>query len=364
MEYRGNILVVDDEVGPRESIRMIMKPYHEIQTAKSGAEALQKITDESFDLVTLDLNMPDMHGVEVLKRIKEKKQEIEVVIITGYGSLETAQQAIRYGAFDYITKPFNIKEFISVVNKAICKKRLQDRVGTVISDLKSKGITDWSVIMNQGEPDPQGGTVPLGEAWSNCKNLSLLDFIKVLSRTLEAKNSNMHHHSERVNHYSMVVAEAMGLSEKEQEVLTISAFLHDIGKVGISNEILNKRGKLNPEEWTEIKEHPRRGVEILKPLCLPQEVLEIILHHHESFDGQGYPDGLKGEEIPLCARIIQIIDSYDAMISNRPYRKALSLDWVIQEIQSCAGAQFDPRIVKVFVDILTRQESLNLVGSS
>ncbi len=364
MECRGNILVVDDEIGPRESIRMIMKPYHDIKTAQCGEEALQKISNESFDLVTLDLNMPDMHGIEVLKRIKEKKQDIEVVIITGYGALETAQQAIRYGAFDYITKPFNVKEFISVVDKAIRKKWLQERIGRVIADLESKGIKGRMNIMHEGGAGLQGMTTPLGDALSNYKDLSLMDFIKVLSRTLEAKNSNMHHHSERVNHYSMVVARAMGLSEKEQEYLTIAAFLHDIGKVGISNEILNKAGALTQEEWVEIREHPRRGVDILGPLCLPQEVLLIILHHHESFSGHGYPDGLKGEEIPLCAKIIRIIDSYDAMISNRPYRKALSLDWVIQELRSCAGTHFDPMIVEIFVDILTRHESFDLVGSS
>ncbi|MEK6776876.1 MAG: HD domain-containing phosphohydrolase [bacterium] len=363
MECRGNILVVDDEIGPRESIRMIMKPYHDIKTAQSGEEALQKMLTESFDLVTLDLNMPDMHGIEVLKRIKEKSRDVEVVIITGYGSLETAQQAIRYGAFDYITKPFNIVDFVSVVNKAIHKLRLRVRMGQVIADLQDKDMTGRMNIM-QGGGSPKGLAAPLGDAWSNDKDLSLMDFIKVLSSTLEAKNSNMHHHSERVDHYSMVIARAMDLSEKEQEYLTIAAFLHDIGKVGISNEILNKAGALTQDEWAEIRKHPRSGVDILKPLCLPQEVLHIILHHHESFDGKGYPDGLRGEEIPLSARIIRIIDSYDAMISNRPYRQALSLDWVIRELRSCAGTQFDPRIVEIFVDILTRQESCNLVGSS
>lgn len=353
MECRGNVLVVDDEMGPRESIRMIMKERHHIVTAENGKEALRCISRERFDLVTLDLNMPDMHGIEVLRRIREWDEDVQVVIVTGYGTLSTAQQAIRNGAFDYITKPFNMSEILSVSNKAIRKKRLQEKVRRVISDLQSRREETKG---GDGECLAEGFSAPVQQAFFAYSDLSLVDFIEVLSRTLEEKNPNMHHHSLRVNHYSRVVAEAMGLSAEEQEHLRIAAFLHDIGKVGISNDILNKQGGLTEAEWEEIKEHPRRGIKVVQPLSLPQDVLSIILYHHECFDGGGYPDGLKGEEIPLCARIIQIVDSYDAMISNRPYRKARSQDWVIRELRSCAGTQFDPRITEIFLDILTRRK--------
>lgn len=355
MECKGNVLVVDDEIGPLESIRMIMKPYYNIVTADSGKAALQWIAKESFDLVTLDLNMSDMHGIEVLKRIKEQDEDVQVVIVTGNGTLSTAQQSIRHGAFDYLTKPFNIPEMLSVASKAIRKKRLQENMRGVIADLQNK--------FEAGETGGKEGlyfakslTAPLGKTFSLYQDLNLIDFIEVLSRTLEEKNATMHHHSKRVDHYSRVVAETMGLSDEDQEHLRIASFLHDIGKVGISNDILNKDGALTALEWKEIKDHPHRGVEIVKPLSLPQEVLSIILHHHESFQGGGYPSGIKGSEIPLCARIIRIADSYDAMISNRPYREARNLEWVMNEFRQCAGSHFDPEITDVFVKILSSQK--------
>jgi putative nucleotidyltransferase with HDIG domain len=280
---------------------------------------------------------------------------VEVVIITGFGTLSTAQQALRYGAFDYITKPFNIGEMVSIANKAIQKKRLQAELKRVISDLHRT----WAGGQAQGsrtEIVDARWTGPVKEAISRYREMSLIDFIKVLSRTLEEKNSYMYLHSERVDHFSRVLAEALGLPERDQEYLRIAAFLHDIGKVGISNDILNKKGFLSQSEWKEIQKHPRRGVEIVEPLGLPQEVLSIILHHHESFDGRGYPDRLKGEDIPLCSRIIRIVDSYDAMISDRPYRQARASSWTIKELTGYSGSQFDPQIVQVFVDILGRQE--------
>ncbi len=339
MEQRGNILVVDDEIGPRESMRMIMNSFHRTVTAENGREALQLISEESFDLVTLDLNMPDMNGIEVLQRIKEEQEDVEVVIVTGYGALASAQQAIRYGAFDYITKPYDISEMVSVANKAVSKKRLHENMRQKMADL-----------------DCRSDLAQIQDAFSLYQDIGLMDFIEVLSRTLEEKNPAMYQHSERVNQYCMVIAEAMNLPERDQENLRIASHLHDIGKVGISNQILNKGGSLTDAEWVEMREHPCRGVELVKPLCLPREVLSIIFHHHESFDGSGYPGGLKGKEVPVGARIIRIIDSYDAMTSNRPYRKAQSFDWVIEELLHCSGSQFDPEIVEVFVNILTQQE--------
>jgi putative two-component system response regulator len=353
----GNILIVDDEIGPIESMRMILKPYHHIDTANSGKTALQLMAKHSFDVITLDLDMKDMHGMDVLKKIKEGHEEVEVVIVTGYGTLTTAQQAIRYGVYDYITKPFNVSEIIEVINNAVRKKLLQLNLRNFVTDLLRNTKTEK---LQRGVAEILEGGVPvsLQDAFLFYRDLSLMDFIKVLSKILEEKSPSMHYHSVRVDRFSRVIAEEMGLSKKERDYLTIAAFLHDIGKVGINNSTLNKAGKLSDHEWEEMREHPTRGVELVRPLCLPEEILSIILHHHESYDGGGYPLGLKGDEIPLCARIIRIIDSYDAMISNRPYRKALPLEWVIQELQDCAGSDFDPDIVGIFIRSLQNQEGL------
>ncbi len=321
MNGRGTLLIVDDEIGPVESMRMILKPYHHVDTIDSGKKALQMLSHKPYDVVILDLNMPDMHGIDVLKQIREEYDGVEVIIVTGYGTLSTAQQSLRFGAYDYLTKPFNVSEIIEVTQSAVRKKRLQQNMRNIIAEFLRKtksGEIEEEVaeILECGVPlSPQ-------DAFAFYRDFSLMDFIKVLSRILEEKSPSMHYHSVRVDRFSRVIAEEMGLSKKERDYLTIAAFLHDIGKVGINNSTLNKAGELSEHEWAEMREHPCRGVELVKPLCLPQEVLSIILHHHESYDGKGYPHGLTGKEIPLCARIIRIIDSYDAMISNRPYRKA------------------------------------------
>ncbi len=349
MAGRGEILIVDDELGPRESLRMVMKPYYGIDMAASGSEALARIHEKTYDLVTLDLTMPDMHGIELLQRIKEEQEGAEVVIVTGYGTLATAQKAIRHGAFDYLTKPFDASEIMRVAQRALRRKRLRDTVQVTLTNLLYRSDSGEDVMKYL----PHGMTLPMRETMSLFRELNLIEFIRVLSRILEEKSPDMHHHSERVNRFCQVLAEPMGLSPEEQERLRIAAFLHDIGKIGISSEILNKAGVLTDADWQVVREHPRRGVELVEPLCLPEETLRIILHHHESYDGRGYPDGLKGDEIPFCARLLKIIDSYDAMISDRPYRKARSLEWVMQELQSCAGTEFDPDMVALFADAVT-----------
>ncbi|MDX1764966.1 MAG: response regulator [bacterium] len=368
MSIRGNVLIVDDEIGPLESLRIVMKPHHAVETAVSGQEALQLIATRPFDVVTLDLNMPDINGIEVLKRIKEEDESLEVVIVTGYGTLSTAQQAIRYGAFDYITKPFEVAEIVEVTENAVRKKRLGESMRSVVSGLlahsrrKETGLTPEGRV-GAGEPVmnmSEGTTFPLRDIFALYRELSLVDFVKVLSRILEEKNLHMHQHSERVDLYAMMVAAHLDLPEADRENLRIAAFLHDIGKVGISNDIINKKGPLNEPEWAEVRDHPRRGIQLVEPLSLPHSVLSIILHHHESFDGTGYPKGLRGSDIPMGARIIRVVDSYDAMTSNRPYRKARSDPWVMDEFARCCGTDFDPKIVEVFTEILGRHERLIL----
>ncbi len=358
MSDRGMFLIVDDEIGPVESMRMVLKPHHHVDTADSGEKALRMLSQKEYDVVTLDLNMPDMNGIDVLKKIKEDHEGVEVIIVTGYGTLTTAQQALRYHVFDYITKPFNVSDLIAVADGAVKKKHSRQERHRRLSELSGTSLAED--LRRKREVRIEGGGVFPQNTFSY-HDLSLMDFIQVLSRILEEKSPSMHYHSMRVDRFARVIAEEIGLPRQERDYLTIAAFLHDIGKVGINNSTLNKAGALSCQEWEEMREHPSRGVELVRPLCLPDEVLSIILHHHESFDGKGYPHGLKGNEIPLCARIIRIIDSYDAMISNRPYRKARPLAWVVQELRDCAGTQFDPEIVEIFINCLQHQLELQPV---
>jgi putative nucleotidyltransferase with HDIG domain len=183
-----------------------------------------------------------------------------------------------------------------------------------------------------------------------------LEFLKVLACTLECKDQYTHGHSGRVTYYCMLIAERIKMSDEEKDQLQLASFLHDIGKLGVSNNLVDKEDRLDEREWTLIKEHPERGVSLIEPLNIPGEILDIIRHHHERYDGLGYPYGLAGQEIPLGARIVTMADAYDAMSSDRPYRKALSTEAIREEILRCSGAHFDPDLVKVFLQVLDEED--------
>ncbi len=362
MENQGSILVVDDEVGPRESLRMILKPIYDVYTATNGQEALQFISREKIDLVTLDLKMPGISGIDVLKEIKKLHADIEVVIVTGYGTLTNAVEAIRYGAVDFISKPFNVAEIISIVSKSVERRNFNLKIKDLIHKIKglrvSGGNGQREALANLGASMDWVPELELGrelkESLLDLENFRMqkvsvnyLDFLKVLIYILESKEPYTSGHSERVSLYSGIIAQDLLLTPQEMEDLQIATLLHDIGKIGLSNRLLRKNG-LTQDDCLEIRQHPVKGVHLIEPLAFSPSITSAIRHHHEWWNGSGYPDGLSGEEIPLLARIISLADSYDAMASDRPYRQGLSLKKVEAEIAKNAGIQFDPNIVSSF----------------
>jgi len=362
MENQGSILVVDDEVGPRESLRMILKPTYDVHTATNGQEALQFISREKIDLVTLDLKMPGISGIDVLKEIKKLHADIEVVIVTGYGTLTNAVEAIRYGAVDFISKPFNVAEIISIVSKSVERRNFNLKIKDLIHKIKglrvSGGNGQQEALANLGASMDWVPELELGrelkESLLDLENFRMqkvsvnyLDFLKVLIYILESKEPYTSGHSERVSLYSGIIAQDLLLTPQEMEDLQIATLLHDIGKIGLSNRLLRKNG-LTQEDGLDIRQHPVKGVHLIEPLAFSPSITSAIRHHHEWWNGSGYPDGLSGEEIPLLARIISLADSYDAMASDRPYRQGLSLKKVEGEIAKNAGIQFDPNIVSSF----------------
>ncbi len=353
MEVKANILIVDDELGPRESLRMILKPYYQVFLAAEGKTALETIYNHPIHLVTLDLKMPGMNGIEMLKAIKRHDPKIEVIIVTGYGTMKSAVEAIRYGVLDYISKPFNVLEILLAIEKGLGRRRLGAYFQEKISSLKGHYDLEesWPGILSEADARIFQGMDP--GVFNGGK---YLEFLKVLACTLECKDEYTHGHSGRVTCYSNFVADRIQMSDKEKDLLQMSAFLHDIGKLGVSNSLVGKEGKLNDQEWMVIQEHPEKGVSLLEPLNVPREILDIIRHHHERYDGQGYPYGLAGDNIPLGARIVTIADAYDAMSSDRPYRNALTVRDITEEMERCSGAHFDPDLVKVFVRILQEEE--------
>lgn len=363
MTRQGTILIIDDEIGPRESLRMILKPLYQVYQASNGWEALELIQTKDVDLVTLDLKMPGISGIEVLKEIKKIKNDVEVVIVTGYGTLSNAIEAIRYGAVDFITKPFNVAEIISVVSKSFERRSLNLKIKNLIKKIKNINM----LVGEQGDAlSKLGASVGLSSGmneiqrelkeslqnfdnWKSHKiTVNYSDFLKVLIYILESKEPYTSGHSERVSFYADVIAQEMQLSPEEKENLQIATLLHDIGKIGVSNHILEKTN-LEESETFDLKQHPLKAVQLIEPLAFPPMVISAIRHHHERWDGKGYPDGLTGENIPLLARIISLADSYDAMTTDRPYREGLSTKKVYEELEKNAGSQFDPQIVSLFL---------------
>jgi cyclic di-GMP phosphodiesterase len=358
-----NILIVDDEIGPRESLRMILKPNYNVYAVENGYAAIQMIQQTEMDVLTLDLKMPGMSGIDTLKEIRVIDPDVMIIIITGYGTLKSAIEAIRYGVFDYIPKPFNVPEILSIIDKSIQRRKLNLKVkevlGTCFNQHLPKEPAADSAIPLQKEIK---GIIDFKWDEANFSdNQNCLEFAKVLAYTLEEKDPYTSGHSERVCYYSDFISKRLSFLPKERNELQIASYLHDIGKIGISNRFINKKGTLTPTDWAIIKQHTKKSIELLIPLNLSQNILAYIQHHHERYDGAGYPDGLTGEQIPLGARIIAISDSYDSMTSDRPYRKPLSNGDAKNELVKNAGKQFDPNLVSVFLDVLKEMEEVFLV---
>jgi response regulator RpfG family c-di-GMP phosphodiesterase len=359
----SNILIVDDEIGPRESLRMVLKPNYNVYTVENGYAAIQMIQQVEMDVLTLDLKMPGMNGIETLKEIRMISPDVMVIIITGYGTLKTAIEAIRYGVFDYIPKPFNVPEILSIIDKSIQRRKLNLKVKEVLGNCFNQQLLK-DPVANVDSLLQEENKVATNYKWDDINlsdTQSCLEFAKVLAYTLEEKDPYTSGHSERVCYYSDFISKRLSLSPKERSELQIASYLHDIGKIGISNRFINKKGTLSSTDWAVIKQHTRKSIELLVPLNLSSNIISYIQHHHERYDGTGYPDGLAGEKIPLGARIIAISDSYDSMTSDRPYRKPLTNGDAKSELLKNAGKQFDPNLVALFLDVLKEMEEVFLV---
>lgn len=333
MDNRESILVIDDELAPRESIRMVLKDQYCVATAPGAYEGLNIMEENPFDLVVMDIKMPKMDGITALQEIKKKHPDTEVILLTAFASLETARDAIRFGAFDYLIKPFDKDDVLVVVKKGLEKRRAN-------TGLKM----ERDILLDRAS---------YLEEQVNMARSNILNFyegtINALILTIDAKDHYTHNHSKRVAQLSASLASAFGVPEKTVKEIHNAASIHDIGKIGIEEGILNKNGHLTFDEYTEMKKHPSIGARIIQSVPFLEDAIPVILHHHERYDGTGYPDGIEGEQIPLSARIVMVADAIDAMMSCRPYRDALTIQNVMSELRDNAGTQFDPEIVDLIV---------------
>ncbi|ACA59211.1 response regulator receiver modulated metal dependent phosphohydrolase [Candidatus Desulforudis audaxviator MP104C] len=335
MAKPSRILVVDDELGPREALRLILQDHYEISTAQNGHQALDYLSKNEFDLVILDIRMPDVNGIDLLAEVKKKVPETEVVMITAYASVDTAASALRLGALDYLIKPFDRKAVMEVVEKGLSRRAESRKIRSRLDELQLANKT----LRREIE-----------KAFVNIQR-HYLETVRSLVAAIDAKDSYTKSHQERVVMFAMLLGAELGLSAGEIDVLRQAAVLHDIGKIGVPEQILRKPEHLISEEFDIIRQHPVIGAEIISPVRFLSEVVQIVLHHHERFDGTGYPDGLKGAEIPLGARILAVADAVDAMLSDRPYARARTVAEVREELRRCSGTQFDPQLVKIALKI-------------
>jgi putative nucleotidyltransferase with HDIG domain len=470
-----HILIVDDERSICEILgQYLQKKGYTVTIAQSAERALELMGNVGIDLVVTDIKMPGISGVELLKRIKEKDNSLPVLITTGFPTLDSAIDALKFGANDYLTKPFHLEEISEKVKRALSRKQLEEEnllfsklvslheVTKILAstldviDLNTKFL-DYSIRMSKadggalfflqnsgklslsntagifsrdywvstafisasrwvashGEPlvlEPfeqalPNGLLPIPSEFQSCiffplktpsRTIGVLNLARVSGReaflnvdleivnvlasqasisienvrlyhnirdnylktirafalAVEAKDEYTHGHSENVMKYTVVLARHLGLPDSEIELVKYAGLLHDIGKIGISEAILNKAAKLTPEEFDQIKKHPELGARIIADVPSLKALVPMVLHHHEFYNGGGYPMGIKENEIPFGARILSVSDAYEAMTSDRPYRKSLPQDTAFDILLKERGRQFDPQIVDAFLDIM------------
>ena len=309
----AKILVVDDEPSIVDALtRFLSREGYEVVTAANGLQALERVSQEQPDLILLDVTMPEMDGFTVCQRLKEDENTalIPITMLTGLDDREHRTRGIEAGADDFLTKPFE---------QSILRARIR-------SQLRLKRLTD-QLEHTEG-------------------------VIFMLAAAVEAKDAYTEGHLRRLRTYSEHLALAYGLSPAEVRAVRYGGVLHDIGKIGVDEAIIRKPGPLTPEETAQMRRHPEIGAQIISQMRFARDVAPIISGHHEYWDGSGYPLGLKGEEIPIGARIITIVDAYDAMTTDRPYRAALSDEEAIRRLQAGRGTQFDPDLLEVFLELI------------
>jgi putative nucleotidyltransferase with HDIG domain len=333
------ILVVDDEESIREIVSaMLTNAKYQCRQASSGLEALALLeSGEEFELMLSDLMMADLDGIGLLERTKEKFPDMPVVMVTAVHDISVALQALRNGAYDYLLKPFEREQLLAAVARALENRRLKMENRAYQSDLEAL-VAARTEQLRKANGDLERSNDMMLEA---------------LGGALDMKDAETEGHSRRVTAFTMAIARKLGLSKERVDVIARGAFLHDIGKMAIPDHILRKPGPLTPEEVTIMREHCYRGYQILKRIPFLQEAAEIVYAHQECYDGKGYPRGLKGDEIPLGARIFAVADTLDAITSDRPYRRAQTVEAAQAEIKRCASTQFDPDVVETFLSMGT-----------
>ena len=326
------ILIVDDEVEITEILADLLSEEYECSRAGSAEEALSRLQESVFQLVISDITMPGMSGLDMIPHVKEISPDTVVVMISGMQTVESAIGALRLGAFDYLMKPFDLRQVEAVVKRAL------EHHDLVVAKQRYENHLEELVEQRTAELDRA----------LNSLEAAYRSTLKALTAALETRDSETHGHSERVVSYSLRLGREYGLSSAEMKALEFGSLLHDIGKIGVPDSILRKPAKLTEEEWVRMREHPLHGQQILRGIEFLQGASRVVAQHHEKWDGTGYPLGIRNEEIDICARIFSVADAFDAITSDRVYRRGKPYEAAAQELDDWAGRQFDPKVVEAF----------------
>ena len=323
------ILVVDDEQGIIDSLAIFLNHYN-FKGVTDPLEAIELVRNEHFDLMILDFLMMPIHGDQVVEEIRKFNKNLYILLLTGHKDLAPPLETIkRLDIQGYCEKTDKFDQLLLLIESGL-KSVTQMRI---INDINQKLETAYNDLKNAYK-----GTM------------------ESLRLAVDAKDSYTKNHSDRVSYYSLMIAKALNLPFEEVELIRDGGLFHDIGKIGVPDAILQKAGKLTDEEYHDIKNHPSIGEHILKPAKIFNNIIPIVKHHHERYDGNGYPSGLAGEEIPLAARIVCVADSFDAMTSDRSYRPRFTLYKALEELERCKGTQFDPKLADIFITEITKNK--------
>jgi putative nucleotidyltransferase with HDIG domain len=324
------ILIVDDEPSIIELLdRKLSEDGYSCVSAFDGDTAINKLKSHVFDLVLLDIKMPGTTGLDVLEYINLHSLNCAVIVITGVVDVETAIATLKLGVYDYILKPIQLDVFSDKVAQAL-EKRQQEIEHEHYQACLEDTVSEQRKSLNN----------------------ALRNAVESLAYALEVKDKYTSSHSKRVTQLAVAIAREMRMPDAYIEKLRLACLVHDVGKIGVTDPILNKPDQLMPHERLEVMSHSEIGEQILSYIIQDQEILKTIRHHHEQYNGYGYPDGLSGEQIPHAARILRVADTYDAMTSIRPYREAMTVDEACEVIFKEKGNQFDPEIVDAFLNII------------
>ncbi len=333
---RRDVLIVDDDRQVRDVLHQIFLSagYHCL-LAGDGREGLAKFCAEKPPLTVTDLKMPIMTGIELLRRVRETDSDAAVIVLTGAADVKVAIDSLKLGAYDFIMKPVNVEELLIAAERALERRQL---------------LMERRAYQELLEHRVEQATRDLSAAYHELED-TYRSTLEALGSALDTRDIGTEAHSRRVHGYALATARAFGVAPPMMRDLAHGVLLHDIGKIGIPDAILLKPGSLTPDEWKVMRSHPEIGKRLIEKIPFLVGAIPVVWCHHEKWDGNGYPRGLKAEEIPLNARIFAVVDAFDAMTFDRPYSKAIPFEAAIAEIKRCAGSHFDPKVVESFLRV-------------